>query len=83
MLTVDQYQYIRIAYRVYGKKIREIARETGHSKNTVKKAVKQEFIGYKSRDNQPFPVLGPYLKLIDGWLENDKKMPKKQNIFSR
>jgi transposase len=78
MLTVDQYQYIRIAYRVYGKKIREIARETGHSKNTVKKAVKQEFIGYKSRDNQPFPVLGPYLKLIDGWLENDKKMPKKQ-----
>ena len=37
MLTVDQYEYIRIAYRVYGKTIRKIARETGHSRNTVKK----------------------------------------------
>ena len=34
MLTVDQHGYIRIAHRVYGKGIREIARETGHSKNT-------------------------------------------------
>lgn len=78
MLKVDQYQYIRAAYRVYGKKIREIARETGHSKNTVKKALRQEFIGYKSRNNQPFPVLGPYIELIDDWLENDKSKPKKQ-----
>lgn len=78
MLKVDQYQYIRAAYRVYGKKIREIARETGHSKNTIKKALRQEFIGYKSRLNQPFPVLGPYLELIDGWLEMDKTEPRKQ-----
>ena len=39
MLMVDQYEYIRIAHRVYGKKIREIARETGHSRNTIKKAL--------------------------------------------
>jgi len=37
MLTVDQYEYIRIAYRVYGKKIREIARETGHLQKHSKK----------------------------------------------
>ena len=36
MLKVDQYSYIRTAHRVYGKKIKQIARETGHSKNTVK-----------------------------------------------
>jgi len=48
MLTVDQYNYIRTAYRVYGKKIREIAMETGHSRNTVRKALKQEYIGYNS-----------------------------------
>ncbi len=35
MLTVDQYEYIRVAHRVYGKTIRKIARETGHSRNTV------------------------------------------------
>jgi hypothetical protein len=34
MLTVDQYEYIRIAHRVYDKGIRQIARETGHSRNT-------------------------------------------------
>jgi transposase len=39
MLMVDQYEYIRIAHRVYGKKIREIARETGHSRNTIKKGI--------------------------------------------
>jgi len=38
MITVDQYRYIRTAHGVYGKNIREIARETGHSRNTVKRA---------------------------------------------
>jgi len=42
MLTVDQYEYIRIAYKVYGKTIRKIARETGHSRNTVKKVLNNE-----------------------------------------
>ena len=54
MLTVDQYNYIRTAYRVYGKKIREIAMETGHSRNTVRKALKQEYIGYKKKNQTSF-----------------------------
>jgi hypothetical protein len=37
MLKVDQYDYIRTAHRVYGKKIRQIAKETGHFKNTIKR----------------------------------------------
>ena len=78
MLTVDQYEYIRIAHRVYGKTIREITRETGHSRNTVKKVLKNEHIGYSLRQSQPFPSLGPYLGTIDKWLANDKDSPKKQ-----
>jgi transposase len=78
MLTVDQYEYIRIAHRVYGKKIREITRETGHSRNTVKKVLKNEYIGYSTRQSQAFPSLGPYLGTIDNWLVNDKDNPKKQ-----
>ena len=35
MLDMGQYEYIRTAYRVYGKKIREIARDTGHSRNNI------------------------------------------------
>ena len=57
MLKVDQYNYIRTAYRVYGKKIRQIARETGHSRNTIKKALARQFVGYQPRARQPYPVL--------------------------
>ena len=78
MLKVDQYDYIRTAYRVYGKKIKQIARETGHSKNTVKKVLRGEYGGYKPRAKQPYPILKPYLKIIDRWLEDDKERPKKQ-----
>jgi len=78
MLKVDQYSYIRTAHRVYGKKIKQIARATGHSKNTIKKVLRGEYTGYKPRDVQPHPVLGPYLKLMDQWLTDDKQRPKKQ-----
>jgi len=78
MLTVDQYAYIRIAHRVYGKGIREIARETGHSKNTIKKALREEYEGYGVRQRQPYPSLGAYLKTIDGWLTEDKDRPLNQ-----
>ena len=44
MLKVDQYDYIRTAHRVYGKTIRQIARDTGHSRNTIKKALGSQLI---------------------------------------
>jgi transposase len=78
MLTVDQYAYIRIAHRVYGKGIREIARETGHSRNTIKKALQEEYGGYGARRRQSYPSLGPYLGTIDGWLKEDRDRPRKQ-----
>ena len=62
MLKVDQYDFIRTGYRVYGKGIKEIARETGHSKNTIKKVLRGEYTGYKARCRQPFPVLEPYCR---------------------
>ena len=88
MLTVDQYDFIRTSHRVYGKKVKEIVRETGHSKNTIKRILRGEYKGYKERESQPFPVLEPYLEMIDGWLKRDKENPKKQRhtairIFNR
>ena len=83
MLKVDQYELIRTSQRVYGKDISEISRETGHSRNTIKKALRGEPWGYKQRSNQPYPALGSYLETIDGWLENDKKSPKKQRHTAR
>lgn len=80
---MDQYELIRTAHRVYGKNVSELSRMTGHSRNTVKKAIRGEPWGYKERQHQPFPVLGPYLAIINGWLENDKEAPKKQRHTAR
>ena len=54
---MDQYELIRTAHRVYGKNISEIVRETGHARNTVKKALRGEYYGYRKRQSQPYPVL--------------------------
>lgn len=79
---MDQYEYIRIAHRVYGKSIRQIAKDTGHSRNTVKKALHQEFPSYKTR-SPLYPVLQPFLHTIDHWLLLDLSSPKKQRHTAR
>lgn len=75
---MDQYEYIRTAHRVYGKGMRQIARETGHDRKTIRKVLRGEPGGYGQRRSQPYPALGPYLERIDSWLEGDKEAPKKQ-----
>ena len=37
---MDQYELIRTAHRVYGKSIREIRREIGRHRETIRKALK-------------------------------------------
>lgn len=76
---MDQYELIRIAHRVYGKSGRAIAGDTGHSRNTVKKALDGQPWGYRPRRHQPYPVLGPYLDIIDAWLLADQDAPRKQH----
>ena len=78
MLKMDQYEQIRTANRVYGEGIKSIARRTGHSRNTVRKALRASMCDYPPRARQPYPVLGPYLSIIDTWLEGDKEQPRKQ-----
>lgn len=80
---MDQYEMIRTGCRVYGQNISEMARMTGHSRNTIKKAIRGEPWGYKERAHQPFPVLDKYLAVIDGWLMGDKDKPKKQSHTAR
>jgi transposase len=80
---MDQYELIRTGCRVYGQNITEMARMTGHSRNTIKKAIRGEPWGYKERSHQPFPVLDKYLTVIDGWLTGDKCSPKKQRHTAR
>lgn len=80
---MDQYELIRTGHRVYGKSISELARLTGHSRNTIKKAIRGEPWGYREREHQPFPVLEGFLEIIDRWLESDRDEPLKQRHTAR
>lgn len=83
MITMDQYEYIRLAHRVYEKGIRQIQRETGHDRKTIRKALREEPYGYSKRDHQPVPITGPYLEIIQGWLAADMEVQKKQRHTAR
>ncbi len=79
MLTVDQREQIRRAYFIEGKGIRQIARERHHDRGTIRKALHDAGPPrYVLRSPRPRPVLGPFLGVIDRWLEADKTQPPKQ-----
>jgi len=83
MIGMERYEGIRIAHRVYGKSIRKISKETGHSRATIRKALKEETCSYSKREQQPYPVLGAYLETIDQWLTCDKEESRKQRHTAR
>jgi transposase len=80
---MNQYEVIRTGHRVYGQTISELARLTGYSRNTIKKAIRGEPWGYRERSHQSFPVLGDYMAIIDTRLKGDKEGPKKQRHTAR
>ena len=49
---MDQYELIRTAHRVYKKSIRQIARETGHTRRTVRKVLAGQEPKYR-REKEP------------------------------
>jgi transposase len=72
-------QKIRESYYLEKKSMREIAREQGHSRNTVKKAVEtHKPFEYKRKKPAPAPVLGPYKEQLEQLEEENKRLPRKQ-----
>ena len=76
-----QIKYIKDLFENEEASLREISRITGHSFGTVRKYAYQE---NWSEDNLPdiepqsYPVLRDYIPIIDKWLEEDRKAPRKQ-----
>lgn len=80
MLTVDHYEIIRRKVRD-GISQREVAKELGHSRNTVAKAVKYAIPpGYRLSQPRSKNVITPFAHIIDTWLEADKKVRRKQRM---
>ena len=79
MLKVDEYEKIRRAYYLEHKSRRQIAREQGHSRKTVEKALKGgEPQPYQRQEARPAPILGNYQALVEKLLVENHQLPVKQ-----
>jgi transposase len=79
MLKVETIEQIRRAYYVEEKSIRQIAREQGHSRTTVRQAIEQaEPRGYRLKKPRAAPKLGPYHERIEALLAENERLPRKQ-----
>jgi transposase len=79
MITVEQKEQIRRAFYLEGKSIRQIQRETGYHRQTIRKALQDgEVPRYQAKDARKSPVLDPVKPIIDRWLDEDQDRPPKQ-----
>lgn len=81
MKSVYIYEAVRKAHYRDKKGIRQIVRELGIARNTVRKILAEEESHppeYRLRKPKSKPVLDPVIPLIDAWLAKDAQEPRKQ-----
>jgi len=82
VLTVDHYEVIRRKVRD-GMSQREVAKELGHSRNTVAKALKYAIPpGYRLSQPRVKTIIEPFTHIIDAWLKADKNVKRKQRMLA-
>jgi len=76
---VDQKEIIRREYFLNRKSMREIAKELHHGRTTIRKAIYDPGIPtYKRSVPVPKRTIGPFVAVIQQWLQEDKRRPTKQ-----
>ncbi len=80
---MSQYELIKTAYRVYGKSIRQIAKEFGHSRKTVRKALREVSPRYQRKASAVSPVMDSHRGTILSWLQSDLEVPRNQRHTAR
>lgn len=89
MLSMDDIKYIKRLYEMEGCSIREIMRRTGYHYETVNKYLNMEDFNEAPHPLQEsISLLDPLKPVIDQWLLDDLKAPRKQRhtakrIFAR
>ena len=81
MIGMASKEDIRKRHLIEGQSIRKISRETGHSRQYIRKVIAEEvptIPKYKLTVEKEKPVVGPYLEIITQWLVEDMKRPPKQ-----
>lgn len=81
MLRMAQINNIKDLYKNEDLSLREISRQTGHGFKTVQKyAYQLNWSEDHLPDTEPksYPVLGDFIPIIDEWLEDNRKISRKQ-----
>jgi len=79
MITVEKKEQIRRAHYIEGKSIRQIQRETGYHRRTIRNVLEDGDVPkYTLSKTRPSPVLDPVKPIIDRWLTEDQGRPPKQ-----
>src|SRR3974377_2488471 len=81
MLVVETVARIRREHVVKGKTIKEIARDLGVSRNTVRKVLRSGETSFEyERNVQPRPKLGQWTAALDELLEGNAAKPAREQL---
>jgi transposase len=81
---VELFEQIRRDREGDGLSTRALAAKYGVHRRTVRQALESAVPPPRKRaEGRPAPALGPYRALIDGWLEADRGVPRKQRHTAR
>ena len=81
MLVVETIAKIRPAHFIQGKSIKQICRELGVSRNTVRKVIRSGATEFSyDRSTQPRPKIDPWRPDLDEMLAENARQPKRQRL---
>jgi transposase len=81
MLIVETVARIRREFFVKGKSIKEIVRDLGVSRNTVRKVLRSGATAFAyERTVQPLPKLGPWASELEGLLEANERKARRERL---
>ena len=86
MIKVDTYKYIKDLHVRERKSIRQISREVGLSRQTIRKILYgsvEETTTYKRKTEPPAPLRSQFEPIIKQWLIDDQASPRKQRHNSQ
>ncbi len=79
MLSMDDFERIRRLVLVEGASQREVAKQLGVARKSVRKAIERASpIEYTLKAPRACPILDSFKLIIDAWLDQDRQAPRKQ-----